>query len=265
MKKSATLFLAGVLCLGLTGCGSSSSSDSSKADEKEGASASEETAAETKEDEKKEEEPKEEVKEEAAWEVGEATAVTYPDSIGSTWIQIICPVKNTGTKTLYLSSGTMDLEDKDGHLVDSKNLISVFPEVLQPGETAYYYEETILDDGMPTDLNVLPHVKVKEAKVDCIRYEISDVAIADEEYGGVKITGRVENTTDESESMVQIVALLYDADNNLLALPFTYLTDELAAGDKMGFSMSTFSAPDSVTAGAVDHYEIYAYPQQFQF
>ena len=262
MKKTFTLFLTGILCLGLTGCGSCGS-ESSSADSKEETAAAEDTAAET---ETKEEEPKEETKkEEAAWEVGEASAVTYTDSIGSTWIQIVCPVTNTGTKNLYLSAGTMDLEDQDGHLVDSLNLVSVFPEVLQPGETAYYYEETILDEGAPAGLRVLPHVKVKEAKVDCIRYEISDVAVSDEQYGGVKVTGRVENTTSEGESFVQIIALLYDADSNLIALPFTYITDELAAGDKIGFSMSSFSVPDSVTASAVDHYEIYAYPQQYQF
>lgn len=264
MTKSATLFLAGVLCLGLTGCGSSSASDSSKAEEKEETSTTEETAAETKE-KKKEEAPKEEVKEEAAWEVGEARAVTYSDSIGSLWVQIICPVTNTGTKNLYLSSGTMDLEDADGHLVESRSMVSVFPEVLQPGETAYYYEETILDEGSPTELKVLPHVKAKEATVDCVRYAISDTEFSDETYGGVKITGRVENTSSEAESFIQVIALLYDADNNLLALPFTYITDELAAGDKIGFSMTSFSVPENVTASAVDHVEFYAYPQQFQF
>ena len=252
MKNTSKAFLTDILCLCMSACGSSSKPDSSKADEKE------ETAA-------AEEKTEEETKEAVAWETGEARAVTYTDSIGSVWVQVICPVTNTGTKNLYLSSGTMDLEDTDGHLVESLSMVSVFPEVIQPGETAYYYEETILDGGDPGALNVLPHVKVKEAKVDCIRFEISDVDIADESYGDVKVTGRVENTTSENQNLVQVIAFLFDADNNLIALPYTYLTDELAAGDKIGFSMTTFSVPDNVTAGAVDHYEVYAYPQQFQF
>ena len=261
MKNTSKAFLTGILCLCMSACGSSSKPDSSKADEKEETAAAEEKT----EEETKEEAPKEETKEAVAWETGEARAVTYTDSIGSVWVQVICPVTNTGTKNLYLSSGTMDLEDTDGHLVESLSMVSVFPEVIQPGETAYYYEETILDGGDPGALNVLPHVKVKEAKVDCIRFEISDVDIADESYGDVKVTGRVENTTSEDENLVQVIALLFDADNNLIALPFTYLTDGLTAVDKIGFSMTTFSVPDSVTAGAVDHYEVYAYPQQFQF
>jgi hypothetical protein len=180
-------------------------------------------------------------------------------------VQIICPVTNTGTKDLYLSAGTMDLEDSDGHLVDSKNMVSVFPDVLKPGETAYYYEETTLDEGSPAELSVLPHVKVKEAKVDPIRYETSEVEVSNEDYGGIKITGRVENTTDEDGKMVYVTAFLYDSGNNMIASAFTILMDDLVAGDKIGFSMSTMSVPDSVTAEAVDHYEIYAYPTQFQF
>lgn len=259
MKKTSTAFLAGILCFALTACSSSGSSNTKTDDKEETAAVTEET------EEEKKEEPAAAPKEEAAWEVGEARAVTYSDSIGSLWVQIICPVTNTGTKNLYLSSGTMDLEDADGHLVESRSMVSVFPEVLQPGETAYYYEETILDEGSPTELKVLPHVKVKEATVDCVRYAISDTEISDDTYGGVKITGRVENTSSEAESFIQVIALLYDADNNLLALPFTYITDELAAGDKIGFSMTSFSVPENVTASAVDHVEFYAYPQQFQF
>ena len=263
MKKATKAFLAGILCIGLSACGSSGSS--AKGDDKK-----EETAAETegeaaKEETAKEEAPKEEVKKEAAWEVGEAKSVTWTDSIGSKWIQIVCPVTNTGTKNLYLSAGSMDLEDSDGHLVDSKNLVSVFPDVLQPGETAYYYEETILDEGAPDELSILPHVKVKEATIECIRYETSDISITDDTYGGVKVTGRVENTTSEDGKMVYIVAFLYDADNNMIGSNFTILTDDLVAGDKVGFSMSGFSLPDGVTADVVDHYEIYAYPTQYQF
>ena len=259
MKKTITAFLTGILCIALTACGSSGSS-SNDTEKEESAATEQNSETETKEDQ-----PKEEVKEEAAWEVGEAKAVTWKDSIGSNWVQIICPVTNTGTKTLYLSSGTMDLEDEDGHLVDSKTMISVFPDVLQPGETAYYYEETILDDGAPADLNVLPHVKVKEATVECIRYEISEVSIADETYGGVKVTGRVANTTNEDGQLVYITAFFYDSSDNMIGSAFTILDDDLVAGDKIGFSLSGFSLPDSVTASAVDHYEIYAYPSQYQF
>ena len=144
-------------------------------------------------------------------------------------------------------------------------MVSAYPEVIKPGETGYYYEETTLDVGGDASLSVLPHVKVDKAKVECKRFEISDLELKDEQYGGVALTGRVENTSSEAESMVYITAFLYDANNEVIASMFTILTDELAAGDKIGFSAKSFSAPKSVTADAVDHYEVYAYPKQFQF
>jgi len=198
------------------------------------------------------------------YEVGDGKVAVYKNSIGSVWVQISVPVKNTGEANLYLSSGTMDLEDKDGHLVESRSMVSVYPQVLKPGETAWYYEETILDEEPSGDLKVIPHVDVEKASVDCIRYEVSDLSLADDTYGGVKLTGRVENTTDEDESMPYVIAFLYDANDEFIGQAFTIM-DNLKAGEKMGFSMSTTSSNDALKAENVDRYEIYAYPIQFQF
>ena len=255
MKTTFRILSTAMLTLALTACGSSSSAATSE----KASEAEKETSAEPTE------ETKEETKEEAAWETGEGRATVWTDSIGSKWVQIICPVTNTGTKNLYLSAGTMDLEDTDGNLVDSKTMVSVFPEVIQPGETGYYYEETTLSEDSPEELTVVPHVKVDEAKVDCLRLTVSDVNITDEDYMGIKVTGRVENDTEEEAKLVYVTAFLYDADNNLLASVFTILPDALPAGEKIGFSASGLSLPDSITADMVDHYEAYAYPQQFQF
>lgn len=201
---------------------------------------------------------------EVMWEIGEASSVVWTDSIGTTWIQIAVPVTNTGSANLYLNSGTMDLEDETGHLLDSESLVSAYPQVIQPGETAWYYEETTLD-AEARQITVVPHVDVDKAKVECIRFEVSDLSLKDETYGGISVTGRVENATADTESMVYVVALLYDANDGLLGQAFTILTDELAAGETIGFSASSFSVPDSVTADSIARYDVYAFPYQFQF
>ena len=200
-----------------------------------------------------------------AYEVGEGKAVVYADNIGTTWVQISVPVKNTGDTNLYLSAATMDLEDSTGHLVDSKSLVSVYPQVIKPGETAWYYEETTLDETPSSELAVVPHVDVKSAKVDCVRYEVSDVSLINDTYGGIKVTGRVENTTDKDESGVYVVILFYDKDDALLGQAFTIMTDELKAGEKMGFSATTFSSYDAFRVENVARYEVYAYTFQYQF
>ena len=199
------------------------------------------------------------------WEVGEGTATVYQDSIGGTWVQVKVPVKNIGDTNLYLSAATMDLEDASGQLFDSISLVSVYPQVIQPGETAWYYEETTLDESPESDLTVVPHEEVQKATIDCMRYDISEVKITNESYGGIKVTGRVENKTEKDGSLVYVVAFLYDENDELLCQAFTILTNDLKAGDKVGFSATTFSNQDSFKAENVARYEVYAYPDEWQF
>ena len=201
----------------------------------------------------------------AAWETGEGKVVIGEDSIGSVWVQAAVPVKNTGSVNLYMSAGTIDLEDADGHLVESLSLVPAYPEVLKPGETGWYFEETTLDQTPSSDLKAVPHVDVREASVNCIRYEISDVTITDDEFGDIKVTGRVENTTEEEGSMVQVAVLLYDEQEDLIGAMNTYLDENLAAGDKIGFSTSSLVNVQDLTADDIADSKIYAYPTQFQF
>lgn len=215
--------------------------------------------------ENKEETPQENSVQGASWETGEGKVLVSEDSIGSVWAQIAVPVENTGSVNLYLGSGTMDLEDADGHLVESLSMVSVYPQVLKPGETGWYFEESTLDEKPSSDLKVVPHVDVEEATVDCIRYETSDITISDEEYGGIKVTGRVENTTDEDGSMVEVVVFLYNENGDFIGNIYTYLDGDLAAGDKIGFSASSFADVADLTAADVADYKVYAYPTQFQF
>ena len=200
-----------------------------------------------------------------AWEVGEGGVNTYEDSIGTNWIQIAVPVQNTGSTNLYLSAGTMDLEDADGHLIDSKSLVSVYPEVIKPGEVAWYYDDTTLDSAPSSPLKVVPRVDVATAKVDCIRYTTSDVSFSDEGYGRIKVTGRVENTTDQPGSMIKVVILMYDAEENFRGVISTYLDGDLNPGDKAGFSASSLGSNGNLQLDDVANYRIYAYPTQFQF
>lgn len=265
MKRVVALLVCMMMAASVCACSSSSSSATEPAPAEQEA-----VEEEVKEEAAEAEEPAPEPEPEAeaagpAWEVGEGKTVVWTDSIGTVWCQIIVPVTNTGSENLYLSTGTMDLEDESGHLVDSRSMVSAFPEVLQPGETGVYYEEASLDIDVSTKLTVIPHVKVDKAKVDCIRYEVSDLELKNEEYGGVTLTGRVANTTNEEGVLVYITVVYYDANNEIVATAFTILSDNLAAGDKIGFSAPTFSVPDSVKTDIIDHYEVFSYPTQYQF
>jgi len=205
-------------------------------------------------------------KEETAYEVTYSSAKTYKNSIGTVWVQIIFEVENTGTTDLYLSSGSCDLEDSTGKLVGSKTMISVYPQVISPGEKAYYYEETTLDSVTDTpQLTVIARPDAEKAKVSKQELAVSEVEFQDDTYFGIKALGRVENTLTEEASMTYVAIVLFDTQNKPIGLLSTILMDKLAAGDKMGFEASALSMPDDITKSAVASFKAFSYDFQYQF
>lgn len=266
MKKKAAFFLVALMLCTLAACGSSGddTSDTAADTQPESTTTENEPAPEA---ESVQEETPAEPADEAAWEITYQNAKTYVNSIGTTWVQSIVEITNTGSTNLYLGSGAYDLEDADGNLVAARTMVSEYPGVLAPGEKGYMYEEATLDEySGEGELTILPRPDVKEAAVDLIRYDVSEVSVADSSYGDVNVTGRVENTTDETaDGMVYVTAFFYDANGVPIGTAFTILTEELPAGSKIGFKLSGFALPDDVTADAIADTVVYAYPMQLQF
>lgn len=252
MKKKLSLFLVPVIALSLTACGGPAApSPSPAAPATSGAVSTPET---------------ENTQESVAYEVTYSNARTWTDSIGSTWVQTIVEIENTGTENLYLGSGAYDLEDAEGTLIAAQTSVSAFPDVIAPGEKGYLYEETTLDNyDQEGTLTVKPRPDVKEATVDLIRYDVTDVSVSDDTYLGVNVLGRVENNTDETGSLVYVTAFFYDANNTMIGSAFTILTEDLAPGSQIGFEITSFSLPDDVTAESIAQTVVYAYPMQMQF
>lgn len=263
MKKNMlVLMLALAMVLSLSACGGDTEGGLDGTEKSNDASISSENVSQSVE---KEAEQVEQSKD--AYEVTYSNARTYKSSIGTTWVQAIVEIENTGSENLYLSSGSYDLEDADGNLIASQSMVSAFPDVIAPGEKGYMYEETTLDEySGDGNLTIIPRPDVEPAKVDLIRYNISDVAVKDDEFSGVKILGRIENqTSDPTDGMVYIVAFFRNTDGTPIGSAFTILDSEINAGEKIGFELSGFSLPEDVTAGAIDSYDVIAYPMQMQF
>lgn len=257
MKKIASLLLSLIMLLSLAACGGSGESQSSA------------NSSTVSTSEESQETPEPEPTEAAGpqYEITYQNAKVWTDSIGSVWVQTIVEITNTGSTNLYLSSGAYDLEDADGNLVAAQSMVSAYPSVLAPGEKGYMYEETTLDnytgDG---NLTVIPRPDVEEATVDLIRYDTSDITVSNDEFSGVKVMGRVENTTGEvSEGMVYVVAFLYDANGTPIGSVFDILTEDLEVGSKVGFELTGLSLPDDITAESVASTTVYSYPLQYQF
>ena len=266
MKKLLALILAMILALSLAACGDTGGQHSGDPTQRPSQEQNGPSPAESKDTEPIESnEPVEPAGK--PYEITYQNAKVWTNSIGTTWVQTIVEITNTSSKNLYLSSGSYDLEDADGKLVASQSLVSCYPSVLAPGEKGYMYEETTLDnyDG-DGNLTILPRPSIDTAKVDLIRYNVTDVTISDDRFSGVKVLGRVENATDEAtDGMVYIAAFFYDVSGTPIGSAFTILMEDIEAGAKIGFELSGFSLPDDVTADAVANTIVYAYPFQFQF
>lgn len=198
------------------------------------------------------------------YEITYKSANSFKDSIGTVYIIGIVGITNTGSKNLYIASGSFDFEDATGALIATEDYISAYPEVIQPGETSYMYTESLIDGDLPETVNVIPHEDVEEATVDCVRLPVSEATIKDDKYFGLEAMGRVENNTGSDASFVYVCAIMKDVEGNPVCIAFT-IVDEIKAGDKVGFSMTTLSIPDSITADSIASFDVYAYPLQMQF
>ena len=199
----------------------------------------------------------------AQYEVGNSSAEVWTNSIGTKWIKVVVPIKNTGSENLYISPCTIDIENSEGNLEDTLSLVSAYPQVVKPGETAYYYEETTYEGTSAKGLKAVAHAEVEKANVDCIRYPVSEVQVKDKSYGGASVLGRVENNTNSDAEMVYVVANLFDSNKNFIGQEFTIMDGTLAAGAKKSFETSSLMS--EISASKVSYYEIYAFPQQYQW
>lgn len=266
MKKVLSIVMSLLLVVSLFGCSDSSDSPNSTQDTKpDAAESTPQDGPDSSEEPSQDPEPTPSNAQEEAYEITYANARIYTDSIGSVWTQVIVEIENTGSADLYLSSGAYDLEDANGGLIASESMVSTYPEVISPGEKAYMYNETTLDDAIEGDVVVVPRPSVDKAKVENIRYSVTDVNISDGQYGDLKALGRIENTSSEDSSMTYIVIIMKDSAGTPIGQMFTILTDDLKAGDKIGFEMSAFALPDDIKADSVADFVAYAYPMQMQF
>lgn len=272
MKRIIALMLTAMLLIGAIGCSILDNADDNMTNQTAPQAQEPEQGVTEATHEPEEENNGEEISEPVTEQKGEAYEVVYTkgivyfNSIGTAWLQAIVQIENTGSEALYLDNASLDAENAEGKLIKTMSYISPYPEVLNPGETALIVENTTLDSNPGVDeLTIIPHLNIKKAKVDCIRYAVSEESLANASFGGVEMMGRVENTTSEAESMVYIVANLYDAEHHGIGQLFTILTNDLNPGEKIGFTLTTLSAPDSLTADSVASYEVFAFPIQFQF
>lgn len=206
---------------------------------------------------------------EVLYEITDTNFEYYTNSIGGVEYYGYVEITNTGDNNLYLDKAIFDLEDNDGHLLQSDDFISSAPSVIKPGEKGYFYNglgSNMIDEGVSTDngIKLVPQITIKQATGEPVRYEVTDTDLREEEYSGLKVTGRVINNTDEGVSYLYLNVIFYDANGKVLGITGTSVSD-LAAGNKASFECTTMFANDNLTMDNVADYEIIAEETYMQF
>lgn len=167
----------------------------------------------------------------------------YKNSIGDYEYYGIIEVTNVGDTLLYLDTCSFDIEDSDGELITTDDMVSSVPAVIAPGEKGYYYNSLgMFESEMPikTKLTLTAQLKVSIGNKQPTRYNTSSVKLSPDDWSEYKVTGRLENHTDEELSYVSINFIYYDKNGQVLAIDGTSLIDVPPQGKKSFESSSMF-------------------------
>lgn len=208
----------------------------------------------------------------AEYEVTYTKFVHNTNSIGNEEYTGIVEIKNTGSSYLYLKDCKFDFEDDDGHLLETDKLVLSAPKVIAPGEVGYFHKNGLLDSNtsLENGINLVPNYTVeicKKGKEGIIEYEVTDLDIKDGDYGmGVNVTGRVINNTSEDTSSIDVllIAIFYDSDGDVIDIATRY-ADEMSAGDKSSFEITTMTGNDELSMESVADYKVIARYEYRQF
>ena len=206
---------------------------------------------------------------EVLYEITDTNFEYYTNSIGSIEYYGYVEITNTGSNNLYLDKAIFDLEDNDGHLLQSDDFISSAPSVIKPGEKGYFYNgigSNLIDEAVSMDngINLVPQITIKKATGEPARFEVTDTDMRADDYGSTKVTGRVVNDTDKDVGYLYVNVIFYDANGKVIAITGTSVTD-LNAGQKVSFECSAMFTNDAVTMENVANYEVIAEDTYMQF
>lgn len=205
----------------------------------------------------------------ALYEITYQSSYIYRNMLDEINCYALVEIENTSAEDLYLGSAIFDFEDSSGKLLATySSMISSDPDIIAPGEKGYFYCNMATLEGEideKTDYIFNPTIKVERSKKEIIRYPITELSISESSLAPFTIIGRVENNTDEDESMLWISCILYRSDGTPIGVCGTNILD-FTAGSKASFDLTAvYLTGLDIKLSDIDHYEVYACKTQYQF
>ncbi len=183
------------------------------------------------------------------FEMAYASAQTQRDAVGNIWLNVIVAYQNVGNETIRLDYGDIRVysDGEEGIVLED---VPCYPNVLEPGQMGYYFEQrqVDMDENKRLYVEMLPDSTTSEPLT---HYTVEDVQIRDSAYG-IEIEGMYEATA--ASGLVCVAVVLY----NLESDPFFVLFDYISAGNN-SFVLSADKLPEGLKSTDISSYVAYAY------
>lgn len=189
----------------------------------------------------------------------------WVDSIGSTWIQVIAEISNTGSTPIYISSGSYEVEDTNGAIIQVGSYTSIKPTIIQENEKAYFYDETTMDSPVSEIGNFIPHFTAKKSTSLPPKIAVTDINFINTSLGP-KALGRIKNLSDtDITTFIYVAIVLFDSNNKPIGVLSDSLSSDLPIDSTLAFEATNIYLDDIVSKETISSYKAYAYPLSIQF
>jgi hypothetical protein len=191
----------------------------------------------------------------------------WKDSISYVHYEVVVEVQNVGTAPadVATSDDSYTIFAKDGTVLETGHFTYVFPQVIRPGEFAYYVDGSIFDQGTLTDQvgKLDPSVSFGEADSPQTLFKVSSVKITQQPYGsGLQVSGVVTNSTSEDAAQPLVGVIFFNAKGAIIGALYENSLDTLRAGKSLGFKTS-YPGTSPLKPSSVAKFKTFAFDYSF--
>ncbi len=192
----------------------------------------------------------------------------FKNILGDWKYYALVEIENTGKTPIYMKNCIFDLEDPEGHLLQSDDFISDVPGWIAPGEKGYFYNfsGTTIQKEFPSEaeLQLVAQITLVRAKNSAIRYDIFDTDISFSDESSFDITGRIKNHTNSDVDYLYIDCILLDKNGRALGIFGTSVTD-LYANSTQSFQISNYLSSRQIDPDDISTYKLIAQEMYYQW
>jgi hypothetical protein len=186
-----------------------------------------------------------EEKQKADVKITQETYTAWKDSIGTVWVNYSAEVTNNGAAPAQIGSIQINYEDAEENVLGTESMVSSVPDVLNPGETAYFTETTMLDTVKDPSVLTKAYANLDFDTTEDKPYYLTttNVKLTEntnewDDGSPYIVTGSIVNEGDQSADDIRVAAGLYDENDKLVGVLSGTVDVTLAPDGKAAFELN---------------------------